>query len=276
MVEEEKGCAILKFELKIKRGDFMGANTQGLVSGNMKLLIKALDKISKNKGLTYEIDKTSTSEKHFFIHLFPIKRSLFVVQLDNLDEYKSLLPKHSRKMKNAKTGLLLSLGCNTQAQDFMLQLIQCHDSFGYIQLNDCNIGGFIEVDEKGMVMDNLKKLKNPQLITMTKYANGFPVDIPIIRVSEANKLNPSNISRIYVSINPKVTEGEVTSQKYLSDYFILSKDFDLPLKVKNVELFSVKRNHIVSNITAFDLLNKVPNGCIVNTYNKDLRELLPL
>lgn len=254
----------------------MGADTKGLVSGNMNLLIKALDKVTKNKGFTYAIDKTSTSKKYFFIHLFPIKRSLFVVHVDDLTEYKPLLPKSSRKMKNSKTGLLLSLGCDTQAQDFMLQLIQCHDSFGYIQLNDCNLGGFIEVDEKGMVMDNLKKLKNPQLIAMTKYANGFPVVIPIIRVSEANNLNPSNIYRIYVSINPKVTEGDVTSQKYLSDYFILSKDFDLPLKVKNVELFSVKRNHIVSNITAFDLLNKVTERCIVNTYNKDLREILPL
>lgn len=254
----------------------MGADTKGLVSGNMNLLIKALDKATKNKGLTYAIDKKSTSNNYFFIHLFPIKRSLFVVQLDNLDEYKSLLPKHSRKMKNAKTGILLSLGCDTQAQDFMLQVIQCHDSFGYIQLNDCNIGGFIEVDEKGMVMDNLKKLKNPQLITMTGYAHGFPVDIPTISLSEANNLTPSNISRIYVSINPKVTEGDFTSQKYLTDYFILSKDFDFPLKVKNIEMFSVNRKHIVSNITAFDLLNKVPKRCIVNTYNKDLREHLPL
>lgn len=255
----------------------MGADTRGLVSGNLKLLYKALDKLSKKKGYTYNFGDNAGSSSGFFISIKPINRGLFVYPISDLSEYKNKLPKNSRKMKNSKTGILLSLGKNEQAQEFMVDLVKCHDNFGYVMLDDCGYGNFIEVDSNGLVMNNLRKKQHPQIKAMRRYFNDLPQEIPEISLDVVNSLNVDNINKIYVSINPQITEGSTKSTKFLSDYYVLSKDFDLPQKVKENELWGVVGgNHIVSSVVAFDLLNKLPKNKIVNTYGKDMSDIFPL
>lgn len=255
----------------------MGVDTKGLVSGNLKLLYKALDKLSKKKGYTYDIgDKTSNSSG-FFIAIKPINRGLYVYPISDLSDYKENLPKNSRRMKNSKTGILLSLAMNEQAQEFMIDLIKCHDNFGYVMLNDCGYGNFIEVDSKGLVMKNLRMKQHPQIKAMRRYFNDLPQEIPEVSLDVANSLDEKNINKIYVSINPEYDDGKTKSTRFLSDYYILSKDFDLPIKVKDSELYGViNGNYIVSNITSFDLLKKLPKNKIINTYGKDMSNIFPL
>lgn len=255
----------------------MGADTRGLVSGNLKLLYKALDKLSKKKGYTYSFGDNAGSSSGFFISIKPINRGLFVYPISDLSDYKENLPKNSRRMKNSKTGILLSLGKNEQAQEFMVDLVKCHDNFGYVMLDDCGYGNFIEVDSNGLVMNNLRKKQHPQIKAMRRYFNDLPQEIPEVSLNEANSLNEKNINKIYVSINPEYNDGKTKSTRFLSDYYILSKDFDLPIKVKDSELYGVVGgNQIISSVVAFDLLNKLPKNKIVNTYGKDMSYIFPL
>lgn len=255
----------------------MGADTRGLVSGNLKLLYKALDKLSKKKGYTYNFGDNAGSSSGFFISIKPINRGLFVYPISDLSEYKNKLPKNSRKMKNSKTGILLSLGKNEQAQEFMVDLVKCHDNFGYVMLDDCGYGNFIEVDSKGLVMKNLRMKQHPQVKALRRYFNDLPQEIPEISLDTANSLNPDNINKVYVSINQETNGGVTKSKEYLSDYYILSSDFRLPQKVKEEDLWAViGANSIISSITAFDLLKKLPKSKIVNTHGKNMSDIFPL
>lgn len=255
----------------------MGADTRGLVSGNLKLLYKALDKLSKKKGYTYSFGDNAGSSSGFFISIKPINRGLFVYPISDLSDYKENLPKNSRRMKNSKTGILLSLGKNEQAQEFMVDLVKCHDNFGYVMLDDCGYGNFIEVDSNGLVMKNLRMKQHPQIKAMRRYFNDLPQEIPEVSLNEANSLDEKNINKIYVSINPEYDDGKTKSTRFLSDYYILSKDFDLPIKVKDNELYGVVGgNQIISSVVAFDLLKKLPKNKIINTYGKDMSYIFPL
>lgn len=255
----------------------MGADTRGLVSSNLKLLYKALDKLSKKKGYTYVTGSNAGSSSGFFIQILPINRSLFVFPIPDLTEYKEMLPKSSRRLKNSKSGISLYLGMDEQAQEFLVDLVKYHDNYGYVMLNDCGYGGFIEVDDKGLKMPNLRKKQHPHIKALRRYFNDLPQEIPEISLDKANSLNPDNIYKIYVSINPRKMEGTSSSSKFLKDYYILSNDFKFPLKIRNTELYDVSSNRKINpTMKSFDLIQNIPKEKVVNTYNKEMSKLFPL
>lgn len=258
----------------------MGATTEGLVVNDISSFKKALTKFSKKNGL--ELELTSSRDGYLSVAIKPLGRFLTAATVQDVNGLKELLPKQSRKLKNAKSMIRFSLGKDAESQRLIMEILKCHDNHGYILLNDCGHGKYIEVNEKGLVTPNLTKKQPTQILALRRYYNDFPVEIPTISIDEALNIDVEDIIRVYVDKNPEVSaetkeaNGRTTSSVYYSDLIIVTYKSDTPYFVSDECMYGILANrHIFSTPQALRFISKIPKGKITYTQGIERCSLFP-
>lgn len=258
----------------------MGESTVGVMINDLKLFNKALQKLGRKNDLTFNMDGDIKKNGYFSIDIKPTGRHMMVGILTNMDEIKDDLPKGTRKLKNAKSVLYVSFGKDAEAQNLIIDLLKCHDKAGYIRLNDCGHGKFIEVDNKGLVLPNLNKKQLPQIKALRRYYNDLPIKLETVSLQKVFEFDVDDIIKVYVDKNPEVTKREAgnsaTSSVYYSDMVVLVKGHLLPYLVDENDLYQiVNNNHINTTVLAERFIKSTPRNKIVYTQGKQRCDVFP-
>lgn len=263
----------------------MGSATVGVVSSDMRLFKKALKKFSDKNN--YTVTTHGNSGESFFVDILPVNRKLFVHHTVEVQEIRKDLPKGTRKLKNARSLIYLSFGKDGEAQDLMVDLIKCHDKHGYVQLNDCGHGKYIEVNANGLVTPNLNKYQPPQMVALRKFYNDLPIELPTVSLEEAIRLSgdkefdDSNIAKVYVDNNPATDRQSnvtgVKSTQFYSDMVLVLKSRELPVMVNDGDLYNlVGSDSIMGSHKARAFINNISKDKVVFTQGKDRCDIFPV
>lgn len=179
----------------------MSVLTKAIVKDDIKSVIKTFEGIGKREGFTVNFDYERYVKEGFSrIIMTEIGRMATIYDFNKLNKSKQfsevakeILPKNGRTLKNAKNGIVISLGSNGVSQKLLFTFLKEFPTHGYLQLKDTGRGGFIYVGDKGFVKTNTNRSK--QELQLVYYFNGMANNVKTNK--EELKESKGNVSKIY-------------------------------------------------------------------------------
>lgn len=181
----------------------MGVETKAIVKDDIKSVIKTLEHLGKKLGYTVKFDGQRYKEEGFStISLEGVGRLISVYDFKRLNNGRSIselvkegvLPKNGRTLKNAKNGVVLSLGSDKHSQQLLYNFLKIFPTHGYLQLNDSSRGGFIYVDETGFV--KTKGNRSPQELKLVDYFNKLSNEVNT-NIEDLLKEDVEDINKVF-------------------------------------------------------------------------------
>lgn len=245
----------------------MNIVANALFINDISELKKAIKKYtSKNEIDCIEIINEDSSNLSLFIPALNVELCAYSVKDNTLNIIKRNFPDNSNKFKNADSLLCVSIYPTEYSFKILLELIKCHNNFGYIMPN---INGFmrcIDVSDKGLVLDNLENEKDFRIQELKKYFNDLPLknNVEIITSKQANSLEANQVYRIFAEKNKGILEED---SEYFSEIIVLTEESNTPYIIDSEDLYRFNGNmKIVGNVFANIFMKKIPESKI--TYFK--------
>lgn len=258
----------------------MGSSCNGLVLNDFNKLIKAIElfykksKISLDTPIVSKADKEKyKQEQRIMITLPKFNRGLNVCTVP-ISEYLKELPKHSRKLKNAKSVIVFSLGAGEQATKLISGILQAHETNGYLQIQDTGYGRFQEVTRNGLNTKNLT-IRNKPVAELTRFFNDLPSKVEMENSDYLETISIEDIQNIYYRWEKGGTNGEYRVTDCVVDIAITFKNLEKPpvfiyFTTMNIG-YTITNSHIVNQF-----MSNVPKEKQKNIGGKDYCDIFTL
>lgn len=215
----------------------MGVSTKAIVKADINEVVKTFELIGKREGFTVKFEEQRYKECGFSYILLPeLGRGVTVYDINRANRgqkfsdlvKEGLLPKNGRTLKNAKNGIVVSLGSDEKCQKLLYTFLKEFPTHGYLQLRDTQRGGFIYVDKTGFVKTNKERSK--QELNLVHYFHSMPNSVKT-NTEEFSKEKVEDIDKVYYKYS--YDKGEVLTynagRKLIDELVIIMKNGEVYL-----------------------------------------------